>query len=134
MTNIYKYAAKNNILFQSPRGALSVSDLFQLPLSGNNGFNLDTVARNVNSALKAVSEESFVAKTNPNKAPLEIALEVVKDIIADKLAAAEAATLRRAKAEERTKILDALEQKEGQVLASSSVEELRAKLAALDAE
>lgn len=133
MDDIYKYAAQNTLRFGSVRGDLTVEQLFDLPLTSRSGFDLDTVAKGVNADLKECGEESFVSTApNPRRRPLEIALELVKDVIKTKQEAAAAALARQHKAEERRKILDALTTKKDQALTAASVEELEAKLAALD--
>lgn len=132
--DLYKYAAQHNIRFPSQRGALTVEDLFALPLSSRTGFDLDNTAKAINQELKATGEESFVSTTvNPMKQPLEVALELVKDVIATKIAENAEAQARKTKSEERRKILDAISTKKDQALTASSVDELEKKLAALDA-
>ena len=109
MTDIYKYAAQNGLRFPSDRGELTAEDLFDLPLSARSGFDLDNVAKAVNNELKACGEESFVSTAiNPKKKPLEVALDIVKDVIATKQAQNADALARQHKSEERRKILDAL--------------------------
>lgn len=105
----------------------------------NNSFSLKTKRVGAtfhvrgNAELKECGEESFVSTaTNPRKKPLEVALDVVKDVIATKQAQAAATLARQHRGEERRKILDALTTKQDQVLSAASVEELNAKLAALD--
>lgn len=133
MDDIYKYAAQNGLLFQSSRGALTAEQLFDLPLSSKSGFDLDNVAKSINTELKACGEESFVSTaTNPRQKPLEIALEVVKDVIAIKQKANAEALARTHKAEERRKILDAISNKKDEALSAASIDELEKKLAALD--
>ena len=133
MTDIYKYAAQNTLRFPSDRGALTVEQLFTLPLSSKSGFDLDNVARAVNAELKACGEESFVAtSTNPMKAVLEVALEIVKDVISTKQAANSEALARQHRTEERRRLLDAIASKKDQALSAASLDELEAKLAALD--
>ena len=133
MTDIYKYAAQNGLRFPSIRGELVAEQLFQLPLSSRTGFDLDNVAKSVNAELKAAGEESFVATvTNPAQKMLEVALDVVKDVIATKQAENAAALARQHRTEERRKLLDAIGAKKDQALSASSIEELEQKLAALD--
>lgn len=133
MTDIYKYAAQTGIRFPSIRGDLVLEQLFDLPLSSKSGFDLDSVAKEINGALKACGEESFVSTmNNPRQKPLEIALEVVKDVIATKQAVNAAALAKTHKAEERRKILDAINNKKDQQLSASSLEDLEKQLAALD--
>ena len=133
MTDIYKYAAQNGLRFPSDRGELTAEDLFDLPLSARIGFDLDNVAKAVNNELKACGEESFVSTAiNPKKKPLEVALDIVKDVIATKQAQNADALARQHKSEERRKILDALSAKKDQALTAASIEDLEAKLAALE--
>lgn len=133
MDDIYKYVAQNGLRFNSDRGALTVEQLFSLPLSSKTGFDLDSVAKGVNADLRACGEESFVSTAiNPRQKPLEIALEVVKDVIATKQKANAEALARTHKAEERRKILDAISNKKDEALSAASIDELEKKLAALD--
>lgn len=133
-TDIYKFAAQNKLVFSSIRGNLSVDQLFDLPLTSRAGFDLDTVAKNINAELKSESEESFVnTSSNPRKKTLEVALEIVKDVIATKQEANAALLARQQRAEERKKILDAIGAKKDQQLSQASLEELEKKLSELDA-
>lgn len=133
MSDLYKYAAQNALRFPSVRGSLTAEQLFDLPLTSKDGFDLDGVAKTVNAGLKACGEESFVSTTaNPQQKMLEAALDIVKDVIATKQAAAAALLARQTKATERRKILDALEAKKDQQLTSASIEDLEKKLAALE--
>lgn len=132
---MYKFAAQNQLRFQSVRGDLTVEQLFQLPLKSKSGFDLDSVARAVNNELKGMQEESFVEDTtaNPRKKALEISLEIVKDVIKTKQEENQAQLNKLKKAEERRKILDALAAKKDQALTAASVEDLERQLAALEA-
>lgn len=133
MTDIYKYAAQNGLRFPSIRGELLVEQLFDLPLTSVNGFNLDNVAKDVNAELKACGEESFVSTTaNPQQKVLEIALDIVKDVIATKQAISAKALDRQHRTEERRRLLDAIAAKKDQVLSAASMDELEKQLAALD--
>lgn len=130
--DLYKYAAQQGLRFPSRAGSLSVEDLFQLPLTSARDANLDDTAKMVNAALKSVSEESFVTTSNPRKGPLEVALEIVKDVIATKQAENEAVRLKASRAEERRKLLDAISAADARELSSASKEDLLKKLAELD--
>jgi hypothetical protein len=131
--NLFLLAAKRKYRFDSVRGALTVEQLFDLPLTSRSDFDLDTVARSVNAELKALGEESFVQPAN-NIGRLELSrkLDIVKLIIAEKQAAAAANEARVVKAEKRRKILEALDVKENEALTSASREDLLKKLAELD--
>lgn len=133
--DIYKFAAQNALRFPSKRGELTAEQLFDLPLKAATGFDLDTVARGINTALKAVSEESFVEDTSadPKRQALAVALDVVKDVIATKQAENRAQAERVRKHAERKKILDAMAAKKDEALTKASLEDLEKKLAELDA-
>jgi len=130
----YKFAAQTRLRFPSVRGDLTVEQLFQLPLKSQTGFDLDSVAKAINSQLKGVSEESFVEDTssNPQKNSLTVALDVVKDVIKTKQDENRAVVLKSQKAAERKKLLDAIGAKKDEVLTKASLKELEEKLAALE--
>lgn len=134
MTDIYKFAAQTVLRFPSPRGGdLTVEQLFQLPLQAKGGFDLDSVAKLVNTELKAVTEESFIptAKTSPDKARLTVAMAIVKDVIDTKVAENQAAAAKRERQAEIQRVRDLIVQKKDEKLAGASLEELEAKLKAL---
>lgn len=134
MTAHFVFATKKKLRYDSTRGALTVEQLWDLPLTAANGFSLDAVARTVNAELKAMSEESFVeTSTNPRKGELESALEIVKFVIATKQAENAKVRERAERADERRKILDAIEKKNNEELSGATKEELLKRLALLDA-
>lgn len=133
--NIYKQALLQGLRFPSIKGLLTIEDLFQLPLTSRNGFDLDTVAKAVNHELKEEAEGSFVeTKTNPRKQYLELALEIVKDVISTKLDQAKAATKRKANASEKARLTEILHGKKDEALQQLTPEQIQAKIDALDAD
>lgn len=135
--DIYKYAAQNRLRFASCRGDLNVEQLFQLPLKDtSDGFDLNTVAKNVSKVLKVTDEESFVdeAKPTPLAKNFTVALEIVKDVIATKQAENQATLDRIERSKKRAKLLDAMAAKDESALAKASKAELQRQLDALDTE
>ena len=133
MENLFLQATREKFRFQSSKGDLSVEQLWDLPLTSRTGFDLDTVAKAVNSDLKGANEESFVNTTNnPAVSRLQSKLEVVKAIIEIKLAEAEATKKRVEKAAERQRLMEVLHSKKDQELQGLSVEEIEKRLAQLD--
>ena len=127
--NIYQKAAATKLRFKTSNGAISTEDLFDLPLSSKNEMNLDTVAKTVYAALKAEEEGSFVNKTsNPRKEQLELAMEIVKDVIRIKQEEADAKADIAAKAAKRERLLRALERNQEQALATMTVDQLQEEL------
>ena len=135
MEKMFENATRSKLRFESSVGFLTVEDLWDLPLTSTRKVStLDNVAREVNRQLKAESEESFVVKsTNTKKKDLETKLEIVKYIIQVKLDEQEAARSRAARAEEKKKLLEILEAKETQNMVSMDIDDIRKRLAELDA-
>lgn len=111
---IFEYASRNKLRFASVRGELTVEQLWDTPLRSRDDFNLDIIARGVNRGKSAASEESFVETTkNPAQERLSTALEVVKHVIATKLAEEQAAQQRVENRAELKKRIEALKDYRG---------------------
>ena len=133
MDNLFLQATREKFRFESSKGDLSVEQLWDLPLTSRTGFDLDTVAKAVNTYLKSSNEESFVnVSNNPAVSRLQAQLEVVKAIIEVKLVQAEAAKKRAEKAAERQRLMEVLHSKKDQELQGLSVEEIERRLSQLD--
>lgn len=131
--NIFEQASRDKLRFVSNKGLISIEDLWDLPLTSKGGFDLDSVARNANAAVKAAAEESFVAPVaNPGKALLDLRLEVVKHVIAVRLKENEDARTKAARAAERARLIDALANKQDEKLRTMTTEEVQARIAELD--
>lgn len=121
--------ARYEILAKKELFVVDVGDIFDSYLAA-----FPQGSKAVHRQIKSTGEESFVtnAAANPQQKALEIALDIVKDVIATKQAANAEALAKTHRAEERRKILDALSKKKDDQLSAASIEELEAKLAALD--
>ena len=130
--NIFEYAARNKVRFQSTRGELTLEQLWDVPLRSRDDFNLNAVAKAANKAWKDVSEESFVetAKT-PEHTRRETMLEVVKYVIDTKLAEEETAKRSADNKIEKEKLLAILAEKQAGKLSELSEKELQRRIAAL---
>jgi hypothetical protein len=132
MSNIFEQASRLRIRFESAKGLLTVEDLWALPLTSDKGkVNLDDIARGLNKEIQAANETSFVVPTTGASEKLRVAFEVVKHVIKVLIAEREAAVLVAQREEKKKLILAALADAENKELTSGSIEELRAKLAAL---
>jgi len=133
-TNLFEAATRQKLRFPSGRGDLSAEDLWDLPLTARNGFDLDNIAKAVNRDLKETAEESFV-----NPAPtsaqsiLAMKLDIVKHIIAVKIKEADDAKHAAARAAERARLVAALDQKNEQELLGMSKEDIQKRLTELGA-
>jgi hypothetical protein len=125
-TNVFEFATRNKLRFTSVRGVLTVEQLWEVPLRSNDLFNLDTIAKTANKALKEVSEESFVeANQTPELERWTATMEVIKHVIA--------ANRRRAQNKlDREKLLRILAEKQEGRLSELSEKELQKRIAALE--
>lgn len=127
--DIYKLACTKKVRFKTATGFISTEDLFDLPLTSKNDMNLDAVAKTVYEALKSEESVSFVEKTsNPRKEGLELAMEIVKDVIRTKQEEAAAKADLASKAAKRDQLLRALSAKQEQELANMPLEKLQEEL------
>ena len=135
MNNIYLKAAKSKLHFKTNAGQITVEDLFDLPLVSKTGMDLDSVAKTVHNALKAEGETSFVEnRVNPRKASLELAMEVVKDVIRIKQEENAAKQDLAAKAAKKEMLKDALVKAQANALSSMTTEQIQAELEKLEKE
>ena len=134
--NLFRKAIENKWRFSVPgRNVLSLEELYDLPLSGNNGTNLDTVANVINNELQVKrGKVSFVTTNTRNDrevAELEDKLELVKDVIQVKMERNAARQEQHAKASEKAMLEALLLQKHTEALKNLSEEEIRKRLAEL---
>ncbi|MTK03399.1 hypothetical protein [Micromonospora sp. CP22] len=126
---IFEKATREKFRYPSTKGLLTTEQLWELPLTAKSGFSLDDVAKAVNAELKAIDTESFVAtETNPAKATLETKLEVVKHVIAIRIAEDQAAKAAAAKKLEKEKLLAVLSRKQDAALENLTEAELLARI------
>ena len=134
MSDLFERAARVKFRFPSIRGDLNTEQLYELPLTAKNEFSLDMVARRINADLKAATEESFVeVASNPARSELTAKLDIVKAVIAYKIAENERRRTAANKAAEKQFLLDLLDKKRGDALSELSLEEIQARLNALEA-
>lgn len=119
-------AAMLKLRFPSAKGLLSVEDLFDLPLTTTkpNGVSLDTVAKAAYKLVKDAEEISFVADSTPRSTGDELALDIVKDIIALKKHQNAQALERKDKADKKKRLLELISNKQDEALAEKPLAEL----------
>lgn len=127
---IFETAARKKLRFDSPKGLLSVEDLWDLPLTSKSG-SLDTIACQLFKQLKSDDSVSFVTAAKKSDATVQLKFDVVKHVIDVRVAERDAAVVAAQKADKKQIILNILAQKEGEALSQASPEELRKMLEAL---
>ena len=127
---MFEKASKLKLRFSTPVGSITVEDLWDVQLTGN-PFSLDSIARNVNKQLKLSEEESFVEKKTKINNTLELKLDIVKHIIAVKLANAEKAEKSAETKAKKQRVLAILSEKQDDALKGKTEAELEALLDSL---
>lgn len=138
--NIFEQAVRRKLRFTSAVGKIGVEDLFDLPLTAGSRatrdvkMDLDTVSRSALSELNQFGETASLVNPAPKagKEDAELRVEILKQIITEKQAAAEKARERAAKAERRRLVMEQIARKDQQDLEGKSKEELLKELAELD--
>lgn len=128
---LFAKAVKLGLTFTTDRGRITPQDVWTLPLVGNNGFNLDTLSRELLKKVRAVEEESLVTERKIDTTD-ELRLEVLKYIISDKQAEKEAqenAAIKKAKREELQSLIA---KKQSEKQEGKTLEQLQAELLDLD--
>lgn len=125
--NIFDRASRLKLRFETARGALSVEDIWELPLQSNKAGqpNLDDLAREYHLQLKGTDGISFVTKTAKPSEALQLRFDIVTyiiDVKLDEAAQKEAAELAR---QRKARVLELINQKEDAQLSEKSLEELR---------
>ena len=124
---LFAKAVKVGLTFTTSRGILTPQDVWQLPLTGNNGFNLDTLSRVLLKEVRATEEESLVTLSGVDVVT-ELRLEVLKFIIADKQAEAKKEQELVVKYQKREQLLKLKANKQAEKQAELTEEEIDAQL------
>lgn len=122
---MFEKASRKRLRFNTRVGIITVEDLWVLPLTGN-GENLDDIAKTLNQEVKDSEEESFVVKQSGVNETLKLKFDIVKHIIAVKLAEAEAAENAAAAKAKKERIMEIIASKKDEELKDASIEELQA--------
>ena len=128
---MFEQALRNKFRFSTVKGEVSTEDLWDMPLTSRNNFDLDTVAISLAKQVSETSEMSFVKTTTTASKLLKDKLEVVKYVITTKMAEAEAKESAKVKETEREFLKSVLQEKKVDAVKGLSVEELEARLAQL---
>lgn len=124
---MFEKASRLKLRFDTSRGNISAEDLWDLPLESTTGkVCLDSVARDIDRDLKSAEEVSFVTPAAKKDEVNQLRLEIVKHIIAVKIAERDAASKARERAEQKQRILALISEKEDKALADKPLEELKA--------
>lgn len=120
--NIFMNATKKKYRFNF-RGICGVEDLWDLRVE-----DLDSIYKNLKKQQKENEGESLLSTASKEDKVLNEKIEIVKAIVADKLAAAEKARNAAKKRRENQRILEIMADKKDAALRDKTIEELQAML------
>lgn len=123
---MFEQASRVKLRFKLSNGVVSTEDLWDLSLE-----SLDSLARQLNKTIKDEEEISFIKEKSSANKLTELRFEIVKHIIAVKLAEREKAQDAAIKSERKQAILNILANKEDEYLQSMSKEDLLKELESL---
>ena len=128
--NIFEQASKSKLRFTTSIGALTVEDLWDLPLlSASQAPCLDDIARDIYKRLKDDTDNiSFVRPPKQETGEDTLRFEIVRHIIEAKIAARDEAEQRQVRAAKKQRILEIMAKKEDESLMGASLDELKAML------
>lgn len=122
---MFEKASRKKLRFNTVKGDVTVEDLWDLPLTSRDSFNLDTVAKELNKAVKDSGEESFVVKKTGANVALELKFDIVKYIIKVRLEEVAAKTQTAENKVKREKLLTIIADIEDTALKGESIEDLK---------
>lgn len=111
---MFERATRKKLRFNTSRGALSVEQLWDMPLTSKDAFNLDTLARGYHKELEE-KEISFIKPVSAFNSDTTLRFNIVKHIIAHKLKKieqAEKAAQTKARKSELLELIKAAQMKE----------------------
>jgi hypothetical protein len=121
--DIYKYAAKHKLTFNTTKGILNVSDLFDLKVEV-----LDKIYSELKKQEDSANTFTLLEKKTSESEVLEVKIAIVKDIVEDKLQAIETAKKAAETKAQNQKILEIIAKKKDEALEEKSIEELQAMI------
>lgn len=131
----FEQATRLKLRFNTAKGALTVEDLWDLPLTSGTGKpNLDTIAVGLYTELREAGEAiSFVTpnETASAKKTLQAKFDIVKHIIDVRVAENKAEADARKNREFKQRVLEIIAEKKDDSLKGKSLEELQALAATL---
>lgn len=119
---------RNKVRFDSPKGKLSIEDLWDLPLNSRDECNLDAIAVKLYNEMTSGNKTSFTKQEKTKDDTLYKKLETVKEIIRIKLMDIEQKELKEQKQVRREKLLNLLEKKNDESLEKMTKKEIMDEL------
>jgi protein tyrosine/serine phosphatase len=127
--DLFKKATQIKLRFKAVNGLITSEDLYDIPLESDKNTSLESLAQAANKKVKECQEESFVNTKSKGFNQDVLRLEILKIVIADRLAANKKAASAVANKQEKAKLLDLLAQKQDSAFTPAQI---KARLKALE--
>ena len=127
---MFEQATRLKLRFETAKGALTVEDLWDLPLTSTSKPNLNDLAKGLSRYLRE-NEEDFVGVASKADTAAQLKFSIVKHIIGVRLAEDEAAKAASDRRETKNRIMALIAEKQDENLRGKSLEELQAMVATL---
>ena len=124
MANIFEQATRQKLRFSTSKGNLSTEELWDMPLTNTDTFNLNSIAKHLHKQLKSEDEVDFVGGTTTEDTLLKLKFDVVKRIIDVKLVERTTREQMEAKRQKNARIREIIARKQDEALEGQSLEEL----------
>ena len=126
----FELASRTKLRFETTQGALSVEDLWDLPLTTTSSkkISLDDIARELDRKISSGENKSFVHQAQSVDKTLQLKFDIVIHVINVLVATAKALEESNARAARRQRLLEVLSQKQDQALSALSIEEIQAQI------
>ena len=126
--NIFAQASKQKLRFNSPRGLLTVEDLWNLPLQAPNKLDLESLVNALDTEIGDTPKRSRITKKKTVNATLTLQLDIVEYIIEYKLQLQEEASIALGTKARKELLLQALVNKEADDLKNLSTADIKKQL------
>lgn len=134
MEKQFEQAAQIRLRFETPKGQLTVEDLFDLPLTSATGrVNLNDLAKEYHQELKSTADVVSFVDTVPSGPDevVQLKFELVKHVIGVRVAERDKAATEQKRREDKQKLLALIAEKQDEQLKGKSLEELTQMVNAL---
>lgn len=118
--NLFEMATRGKYRFPF-KGSIMAEDLFDLDVT-----NLDSIFKTLNAQLKVTKEESLLTVKTAQDKELAVKIEIVKTIVAEKIAELDRVVKARELKAQKQKIMALIAEKQEDSLKGKSIEELQA--------
>lgn len=127
--DIFERATNLHLRYTTSRGDVTTEDLWTMPLSSGDGFNLDVLALALDNKINTTTQKSFVKlHGDPNRIIDDLKFDVVKHIIDFKIARNNKNELRKIRNTKRLQIANIIADKKDDKLKNTSLAKLEAML------